>query len=176
MEFCEFLAEEEQIEIIPNFKYNKQLNLISGDFGPFQPSIPCKVPLWLALNLKRQYKCTIIIPKWVTELMKAHESQIGADGKRRDLIQMPHEHWREILKLLESSCDLEPNCGDLIERREAILKASAHELFKHAFESDPLLISDVSIHNVSRAEIQIIKFIVQKAFAFFQTLRIQAAI
>lgn len=173
MELCEFLAEEELIEIIPNFKYNKQLNLISGDFGPFQPSIPTKVPLWLALNLKRQHKCTVIIPKWVSELIKSNETQMGSDGKRKDLIQVPHEYWREILKLLESYCDLEPNCGDLIERREAILKASAHALFRHAFDSEPLLISDVSVHNVSRAELHIIKFIVQKAFAFFQKLRIQ---
>lgn len=51
MDFCEFLAEEELIEIIPNFKYNKQLNLISGDYGPFVPSVPIQVacrPLFMS--------------------------------------------------------------------------------------------------------------------------------
>lgn len=170
MDFCEFLAEEEQIEIIPNFKYNKQLNLISGDFGPFQPSIPIRVPIWLALNLQRQHKCTIVMPKWVTELMKATDAQ----DQGSNLLELPNVHWREIMKLLEQHCDLLPSCSDLIERREAILRTSAHHLFKHAFESSPILISDVSVHNVSPGELNAIKFIVTKAFTQFQKLRLLA--
>jgi GINS complex subunit 2 len=168
MDFCEFLAEEELIEIIPNFKYNKQLNLITGDFGPFQPSIPLKVPLWLALNLQRQHKCTIVMPKWVTELMQKAEDQ----DQGSQLVELPNVHWREIMKLLEQHCDLLPSCSDLIERREAILRTSAHHLFRHAFESDPILISDVTVHNVSPGELNAIKFIVRKAFSQFQKLRL----
>lgn len=178
MEICEFMAEEELIEIIPSFKYPKVLSLITGDFGPFIPSIPIKVPLWMALSLKRQQKCIIIIPKWVIELIKLSEVQDDKTG----LINMsgsgdgrsgtvPSEYWREILKLLEVYCDLMPTCVDLIERREAILRTSAHALFRHAATSDSILITDVTVSNVSRAEIQIIKAIVQKAFNVFQKLR-----
>ena len=177
MDICEFMAEEELVEIIPSFKYPKKLTLISGDFGPFVPSIPIKVPLWMALNLKRQQKCTIIIPRWVIELIKMSDVQddkvsminmSGSDGKSGSAAS---EHWREILKLLEVYCDLMPSCVDLIERREAILRTSAHALFRHAASSTPILISDVTVSNVSRAELQIIKVIVQRAFNVFQKLR-----
>lgn len=167
MDFCEFVAEEDHIEIIPNFKYNHKLYLISGTFGPFQPSVPIKVPLWLALNLQRQHKCTILMPKWVTDLIKATEIQ----GLGTTLMELPNDHWREIMKLLEQHCDLLPSCTELIERREAILRTSAHQLFKHAFTSEPVLISDVSVHNVSPAELHAIKFIVSRAFYQFQKLR-----
>lgn len=167
MDFCEFLAEEELIEIIPNFKYPKQLNLISGDFGPFSPSIPVKVPLWLALNLNRQHKCSLITPRWVAQLALSAEKQ----GKQGQLMEIPSEFWREIVKLLEQHAEVMPNCSDLIERREAILRTSAHALFRHANSSNPILISDVTVHNISRGELQLIKFIVQKAFAQFQKLR-----
>lgn len=170
MDICEFLAEEELIEIIPSFKYPKKLTLITGDFGPFIPSIPIKVPLWMALNLKRQQKCTIIIPKWVLELIKLSELQ----DDKASLMPPANEHWREILKLLEVYCDLMPTCVDMIERREAILRASAHHLFRHAAGSTDITISDVTVSNVSRAELHVIKVIVQKAFNVFQKLRMLA--
>lgn len=168
MDFCEFLAEEELIEIIPNFKYPKQLNLISGDFGPFKPSIPVKVPIWLALNLLRQHKCTIITPRWVTQLASNTSDQ---ESDINLLAKVPCEFWREIVKLLEEHTEVMPNCSDLIERREAILRKSAHELFEHAFNSNPILISDVTVNNVSRGELHLIKFVVQRAFTEFQRLR-----
>ena len=170
MDFCEFLAEEEVIEVIPNFKYPRKLLLISGDYGPFQPSIPVKVPLWLALNLQRQHKCTIVMPKWVTELVTAAEQQ----DEKSSLLQLENDHWREIMKLLEEHCDLLPSCSDLIARREAILRTSAHNLFRHAFNSEAILISDVSVHNVSAGELHVINIIVKKAFSYFQKLRMAA--
>jgi GINS complex subunit 2 len=40
--------------------------LCRGDFGPFFPQIPTKVPLWLAVALKKRSKCTIRTPDWMT--------------------------------------------------------------------------------------------------------------
>lgn len=170
MDFVEFLAEEELVEIEPNFKFNKPINLISGTFGPFQPTVPVKVPLWLAVDLQQKHKCTIKIPPWVRDLMKIAESQ----DDKSSLQEIPNEHWREIVKLLEQHCDLDPYCSDLVDRREAIIKQSVHSLFNHAFNSNAILISDVSVHNVSKAELYAIKNLVQRAFAFFQKLRLLA--
>jgi hypothetical protein len=39
---------------------------VQGDFGPFFPQIPTKVPLWLAVALKKRSKCTIRTPDWMT--------------------------------------------------------------------------------------------------------------
>lgn len=170
MDFCEFLAEEELIEVIPNFKFPKQISLISGTFGPFQPTVPIKVPLWMALNLQRQHKCSIKIPKWVTELIKAAEAQ----DDKNSLLEISNEHWREIVKLLEQYCNLLPYCSNLVERREAIIRSSVLNLFEHAFKSEAILISDVSVHNVSKGELYAIKSLVQCAFAHFQKLRMLA--
>jgi len=60
----EFLAEDESITIIPNFNLDT-LSLINGDYGPFKPSIPIKVPLWLAITLKKRQKCKIQPPLWM---------------------------------------------------------------------------------------------------------------
>ena len=46
-----FFAEEEIIEISPNFRSDK-IKFIAGEFGPFKPGKPIQVPVWLALYLK----------------------------------------------------------------------------------------------------------------------------
>lgn len=63
-EDVEFLAEKELISIIPTFN-NEVVELISGDVGPFRASLPVRVPLWLAVNLKMQRKCKIQPPDWM---------------------------------------------------------------------------------------------------------------
>lgn len=170
MEFSEFLAEDELIEMVPTFRYNKQLNLISGDFGPFRPSIPVKVPLWMAFNLHRQHKCTIRVPDWIQQLPQLTEEQSNQNDK---LIEMPDKHWREILKLLEQQFNCSVNCSELIERREAILRLSAHQLFRVAQLKEPsqLFIGDVTLDYATKAELHLVKNIIQESFRQLQSLR-----
>ncbi|WWC66362.1 DNA replication complex GINS protein PSF2 [Kwoniella pini CBS 10737] len=59
-----FLAEEETIDIVPLFSMTR-VRLLSGIYGPFQPPSAAKVPLWLALSLKRKRKCRIVPPDWL---------------------------------------------------------------------------------------------------------------
>ena len=54
----EFFAEDELIEIQPNFRGTK-LEFISGTFGPFKPAKPIRVPIWLAIYLKQRQKCQV---------------------------------------------------------------------------------------------------------------------
>ena len=60
----EFLAEKEMVTIIPNFSHD-EVFLIGGNVGPFNPSLPMKVPLWMAINLKQRQKCRIQPPDWM---------------------------------------------------------------------------------------------------------------
>ncbi|CAG9323233.1 unnamed protein product [Blepharisma stoltei] len=60
----EFFAESQLITIVPNFRED-QIILLCGQFGPFRPSIPLDVPLWLAIFLKKQHKCQIVPPSWM---------------------------------------------------------------------------------------------------------------
>lgn len=38
-----------------------------GTFGPFFPNQRAAVPLWLALTLKRQKKCRVVLPDWLDD-------------------------------------------------------------------------------------------------------------
>lgn len=60
----EFFAEDTSIKILPKFS-NDVFQLISGAVGPFRPSHPTEVPLWLAVMLRKRNKCTIMVPDWL---------------------------------------------------------------------------------------------------------------
>ena len=60
----EFLSENYLVEIIPFFKKDV-LNLLCGKVGPFKPMKAVKVPLWLAIQFKKNKKCRIIQPSWM---------------------------------------------------------------------------------------------------------------
>ncbi len=59
-----FIAQDELISIIPNFRSNS-LEFISGSYGPFVPLTPIAVPLWLASALKKNKRCSISPPAWL---------------------------------------------------------------------------------------------------------------
>ncbi|KAF7489874.1 DNA replication complex GINS protein PSF2 [Sarcoptes scabiei] len=168
MDVCEFLAEDDLIEIVPTFRYDRQLNLITGDFGPFRPSIPVKVPMWLAINLHRQNKCSIISPSWVNHLSSFQEAQ---EQETTRLLQSPDVHWKETLKLLEQEFGHSIQCSDLQERREAILKKSIHELFREARDKSTLFIGDITLDNATPAELILVKELISKGFKRLQELR-----
>jgi hypothetical protein len=39
---------------------------LQADYGPFQPRIPIDVPLWLAIKLKSNKRCSIHPPPWMS--------------------------------------------------------------------------------------------------------------
>lgn len=158
MDFCEFLSEAELIDIVPNFTYDRQLHLITGDFGPFKPATPVRIPLWMALNLYGQQKCKVILPDWISDLDKLRTEQENSTG----LIKMPSEHWREILRSLQKH-QIAPSTEDsrrLIELRENIIKNSAISLLDGVLNLDEDLISQVKIRNITKFELTKFKNII----------------
>ncbi|KAK3166629.1 hypothetical protein QOZ80_1AG0048290 [Eleusine coracana subsp. coracana] len=117
----EFLAEDEIVEIVPNIRMDA-LNMICvspvtpvcisddvrcppltkfgllGDFGPFFPQIPSKVPLWLAVALKKRGKCTIRTPEWMT--VDRLTQVLDAERESPREFQPLPFHYIEISKLL----------------------------------------------------------------------------
>lgn len=92
----QFLAEKESIRILPNFRMAK-LKLIAQEVGPFLPQSPSTVPLWLAIFLRKQSRCRIIIPDWLTvdaltELAKLEKENEG--------YQKVHDRYLEVASLL----------------------------------------------------------------------------
>ena len=41
-------------------------DFIAGRFGPLEAGLPCNVPLWFALQLRKSGKCIIEVPDWLT--------------------------------------------------------------------------------------------------------------
>ncbi|CAL1280692.1 unnamed protein product [Larinioides sclopetarius] len=93
----EFLAEKETITVIPNFAHGK-LCLIRGDVGPFTPSIPVQVPLWMAINLRQRQKCRILPPDWMCVERLEEIKQEEMDSAF--FTPMPSEYYKEITRLL----------------------------------------------------------------------------
>ncbi|CDW78705.1 dna replication complex gins protein psf2 [Stylonychia lemnae] len=98
----EYFAENELIQIIPNFKED-QFQFISGTFGPFRPAKPVTVPLWLAIYLKSRNKCSIQLPKWLDYscllTIKSIEKEIVAEFSP----DLPYYYY-EIATLLFNNC------------------------------------------------------------------------
>lgn len=60
----EFIGECGDIIVIPNFNF-EPIHLISGTIGPFHAGEVMKVPLWLAVHLRKQQKCRMVPPQWM---------------------------------------------------------------------------------------------------------------
>lgn len=93
----EFLGESQLTEIIPSFN-NGVIHLISGDIGPFRASLPIKVPLWMAINLKQQQKCKIQAPDWMD--IEVLENIREAEKTSPNFTPVPSEHYMIEAKLL----------------------------------------------------------------------------
>ncbi|KAF8571732.1 hypothetical protein P879_02594 [Paragonimus westermani] len=89
----EFLAEDELIQIVPRFKM-EPIQLLPYSVGPFYPNVPVAVPLWVASYLKKQRKCRILPPDWLTldTLKKCKE----AEDTNAGCTPPPHRKYAEI--------------------------------------------------------------------------------
>ncbi|KAG9321570.1 hypothetical protein KVV02_003206 [Mortierella alpina] len=56
----EFLAENELIEIAASIDTKQNLELLGGTLPPLKPLQMNKVPLWMAISLKKKQKCNIV--------------------------------------------------------------------------------------------------------------------
>lgn len=92
----EFLAEDYMISIMSGVNHIK-LNFISGTYGPFYASMPCKVPLWLAMTLRKRGKCTIIVPDWMS--VQSLEKFISDEKNQATLGDLPF-YYVEIANLI----------------------------------------------------------------------------
>lgn len=61
----EFIAQEEKVQIVPNFSSGR-IAMLTGECGPFEPLTPVEVPLWVACQFKKMKKCSITPPEWMT--------------------------------------------------------------------------------------------------------------
>ncbi|CAO3649597.1 unnamed protein product [Mucor hiemalis] len=98
----EFIAGDEKIMIIPKVKM-PQLKCIKGNVGPFQPPLPVEVSVWLSLIMKKNNKCSIVCPDWLTveNLKKRHEEE----EKENEFSTLPFHYMELAQMLLETASD-----------------------------------------------------------------------
>ncbi|TCD69244.1 DNA replication protein psf2 [Steccherinum ochraceum] len=60
----ELVACEQLVDIIPLVAMERTA-FISGAYGPLRPPAKCKVPIWMAVNLKMKKKCHVVPPDWL---------------------------------------------------------------------------------------------------------------
>ncbi|KAF3915980.1 hypothetical protein AA313_de0208346 [Arthrobotrys entomopaga] len=123
-----FICESELITIVPRQRLGS-LNLISIDTRPLVPPQRADVPLWLAVFLRKQKRCNIVPPDWLTvdnlERLVKEESESPAFSK------MPWR-WMEVAEILLDTCaedlispsDIALHIRSLRELRQAKIRAS----------------------------------------------------
>ncbi|XP_020087336.1 DNA replication complex GINS protein PSF2 [Ananas comosus] len=162
----EFLAEDEVVEIVPNIRM-ESLNMICGDFGPFFPQIPSKVPLWLAAALKKRGKCTIRTPEWMTveRLTQVLEAERESP---REFQPLPF-HYVEISRLLfDHARDDIPDIYMVRSLIEDIRDVRFHKV-ETGLETISGRTHAVKLKNLSAMEVNIVRpFMVRALQAFYK--------
>nr|CAD2170431.1 unnamed protein product [Meloidogyne enterolobii] len=161
---CEFIAENEIIQILPNFN-ERTIHLISGDFGPFEAGSPVTVPLWFALQLKYKHKCKIVPPEWlkVDELKKL----VVAETERTTFSPLPNCFF-EIAHILVTNAysdlenveQLKMLVRDLQDKREAKMRTSIIKFMEQfqkekddIFSDKAVIHANAQLNNLSKLEI-----------------------
>ncbi|XP_031259638.1 DNA replication complex GINS protein PSF2-like isoform X1 [Pistacia vera] len=165
-EEVEFIAEDELMEIVPNMRMDP-LNFICGDFGPFFPQIPVKVPLWLAVALKKRGKCTIRPPQWMTV---ENLTQL-LEGEREDqgTFQAVPFHYIEISRLLfdHSAREDIPDIYMVRSLIEDIRDVRLHKVETNLEKFSAT--SAVKIAHLSAMEVNVVRpFVVRSLQAFYK--------
>ncbi|KAK7256189.1 hypothetical protein RIF29_29627 [Crotalaria pallida] len=164
VEELEFIAEDEMVDIVPNLKMGP-LNLISGDFGPFTPQIVTKVPMWLAVALKKRGKCSICPPQWMSVEKLTHVLEAERDSQEMSE-QLPF-HYVEISRLLfEHARDNIPDVYMVRSLIEDIKDVRFHkvETDLEAFNGRTIA---VKIKNLSAMEVNIVRPFIGRALQAF---------
>ncbi|CAD6184851.1 unnamed protein product [Caenorhabditis auriculariae] len=128
---CEFMAQNLEIEIVPRIT-ERVIHLISGDVGPFEASIPAKVPVWMATMLKRKHHCHIVCPEWMT--VDELKQILAAENEIMPLTQLPdfffelsHILVREAHDDIKDVDQVKSLIQDIYDKREAKLRTSTLE-------------------------------------------------
>ncbi|XP_023642275.1 DNA replication complex GINS protein PSF2 isoform X2 [Capsella rubella] len=150
----EFMAEDELVEIVPNMNM-EQLNFIS---------IPTKVPLWLAVALKRRGKCTFRPPGWMS--VDNLTQILEAERESQSTFQALPFSYVEIARLLiDHARDDIPDMFMVRSLVEDIRDVRLHKLETNlgSFQGT----SAVKISNVSAMEVNIVRPFVRRALEAF---------
>ncbi|KAK6350815.1 DNA replication protein psf2 [Orbilia javanica] len=143
-----FICESELVTIVPRQRLGA-LNLISIDTRPLVPPQRADVPLWLAVFLRKQKRCNIVPPEWLS--VDNLERLVKEEGDSAAFSQMPWR-WMEVAEILLDTCpedlispsDIALHIRSLRELRQAKIRAGL---------SDQMNSSYIKINNLGLMEV-----------------------
>lgn len=108
-----FVALEEEVTIVPSITTDEEIDCINARLGPFRAQLAHKVPLWAALEMDRQFLCTIEPPPWLTEagLKKMKEEEKAQER----LATVPYHYMEVAFAFLEQSRSFEAGSGKQVD-------------------------------------------------------------
>lgn len=168
----EFLAEDVHVTIIPKFRQEEPYHFIGLDVGPFVPTLPVDVPLWLALHLKKNQKCQIQAPEWMDpETLADALEEEKAGSAFADLPQ----HFIEITQLLmkgaKDDIPLAQKVQLLIEDISNIRQRKIRDGIKNVMQraAEGKLTNAIKMNNVAMMEIHAMRPLFLKSLSDFHS-------
>lgn len=127
-------AESAKVDIIMRQPL-PEMALLGGTIGPVPALQRIEVPIWLAILLRRQERCTVLIPSWLSK--ETVRGWIADERRRKDSLAPLPWHWYSIgLVLLkearpdfaESPLEIQGLLAELHDLRGGKTRAGLHSL------------------------------------------------
>jgi GINS complex subunit 2 len=156
-EEMDFIAQHQMVQIVPLFELGR-LHFIGRGFGPFRARQPIDVPLWLAAELKKDGRCDMIAPPWLS--VEGLEAVISSEKSDKLTLSSVHPHYQEIAASIlrhDPACVVEADrvrslLKDLEQLREAkILQSLRGMAVAQTDQNQILRFSNFSLMEVSFA-------------------------
>ncbi|KAF9966530.1 DNA replication protein psf2 [Mortierella alpina] len=162
----EFLAENELIEIAASIDSKQNLELLGGTLPPLKPLQMSKVPLWMAISLKKKQKCNIVVPKWMT--IDSLQKSLKDEQEQEVFSALPYHYMETAQLLLENACDDIPS-ADAVRTLLKDLREARQSKARKGVEA--LGLTYIQMDHIGLMEINEIRPFFTKAFYELQKLR-----
>ncbi|KAJ3143098.1 Insulinase (Peptidase M16) [Physocladia obscura] len=161
----EFIAETQIITVIPTRSIPTEFDLLSGTYGPLRPPLKSKVPLWLALALKRRGKCNIEPPAWLDA--EYLDLKLQDERSSEDFAELEFGWLETATMLMRDAQDDIPNFEEVQNFIKSIKECRENKAIKILKLISIDLYSQqgyLDIENIGRLEINEIKPFFTRAF------------
>lgn len=146
----QYLCENELISILPRYSMPR-VDLIAGKIPPLKGMRRVEVPLWIALILKSQGKCNIIMPDWLSydHLLEAYEQE----RKFPHMFSKLPWNWLEMAKIMltkaaddlqDSNTQIRSIVQDLKELRQLKSRRGLKELNESNIQLNGLSLMEIN--------------------------------
>ncbi|KAG0266525.1 DNA replication protein psf2 [Mortierella polycephala] len=162
----EFLAENEMIEIEPFIASGQDLELLGGTLPPLRPQRLIKVPLWMAISLKKKQKCKIATPEWMT--VESLQRSLKEEQDQERFSALPYHYMELAQLLLENACD-DISSADAVRTLLKDLREARQSKARQGVAA--LGLTYLQMDNIGLMEINEIRPFFTKAFNEIQKLK-----